>query len=307
MGDSLERRVCRLCGASAVVGRERIGTVWSGYGELLRLSLAGAEVPAVVVKVVRPGKGWGRGHQRKLRSYGVEQRFYDQFAGRCGTGCRVARCFEAARAEGGWTFVLEDLDAAGFPRRHDAPPARGLNACLRWLAAFHAAFLGEAPDGLWKTGTYWHLATRPDELRAMAPGPLRRAAPAIDARLNSARFSTLVHGDAKPENFCFSRDGRAVAAVDFQYVGGGVGVKDVAYLLAAEPAGVVEQGLELYFRSLGKILGAERSKAVEREWRALYPLAWADFHRFLAGWHPGWRFLPHEKRLTEQALRAVAR
>ena len=32
------------------------------------------------------------------------------------------------------------------------------------LAELHARFLGEAPEGLWSEGSYWHLATRLDEL-----------------------------------------------------------------------------------------------------------------------------------------------
>ena len=59
-------------------------------------------------------------------------------------------------------------------------------------------------------------------------------APELDRRLRAARFQTLVHGDAKPANFCFDARRGAVAAVDFQYVGGGCGMKDVAYLLSGE-------------------------------------------------------------------------
>ena len=49
--------------------------------------------------------------------------------------------------------------------------------------------------------------------------------------LNTAKFKTIIHGDAKLANFLFGPD--AVAAVDFQYVGGGVGIKDVAYFLSS--------------------------------------------------------------------------
>jgi len=54
----------------------------------------------------------------------------------------------------------------------------------------------------------------------------------IDHRLNSAKFQTLVHGDAKLANFCFGEKGE-IAAVDFQYVGKGCGMKDVAYLISS--------------------------------------------------------------------------
>ena len=77
----------------------------------------------------------------------------------------------------------------------------------------------------------------------------------------------------------------AVAAVDFQYVGGGCGIKDVAYLLHGAGGGVEERGLATYFTSLRETLAeVVDGDALEREWRDLYPLACEDFRRFLAGW-----------------------
>src|SRR5690606_32757 len=121
-----------------------------------------------------------------------------------------------------------------------------------------------------------HLATRPDELEALVDPALKAAAPQLDVVLRQTRFQTLVHGDAKTANFCFARDG--VAAVDFQYVGGGCGMKDVAYLLSeclspAECAAASEQHLDCYFRHL-RIALRERGRgvdaaAVEAEWRPL--------------------------------------
>jgi aminoglycoside phosphotransferase (APT) family kinase protein len=63
------------------------------------------------------------------------------------------------------------------------------------------------PDKLWKTGTYWHLKIRPDELAALTDAALKKAAPAINQKLQQAKYKTFVHGDAKLENFCFSKDG----------------------------------------------------------------------------------------------------
>jgi aminoglycoside phosphotransferase (APT) family kinase protein len=185
-----------------------------------------------------------------------------------------------------------------------------MRLCLRWLAAFHATFLGERPRGLWKVGTYWHLATRPDELEAMDDGALQWAAPLIDRRLSEARFRTLVHGDAKPANFCFSTGNDAVAGVDFQYVGGGCGMKDVAYLLGHEESERRVKGLlDHYFVTLRKELGRRGTdvdpKAVEAEWRSLYPFAWADHHRFLSGWAPSWSAPVRGRALTRQVIRSL--
>ncbi len=188
------RIIAEVTGASDATWHEHIQSVWAGHGELLRYQLHGADHPSVVVKHIRPGKGSGRSHDRKLRSYEVEQTWYQRWARRCDEVCRVARCLHAERKGGEWLFVFEDLDAAGFPRRHELPRGRRLDACLRWLASFHATFLGERPRGLWKTGTYWHLKTRPDELRAMKAGPLRKAA---SANLTSQRHNLAFASQAK--------------------------------------------------------------------------------------------------------------
>ena len=296
--DERAHRVAALAGAPTAERVARIQQLWGGYGEAARYALGGGAT--VVVKHVRPGHGTGRSHARKLRSYDVEQAWYARWAARCGSACRVPRALGCSKGDGEWLFVLEDLDAAGFAARAPFLGDARLDLCVRWLAAFHATFLGERPDGLWPIGTYWHLATRPDELAAMPAGRLRDAAATIDARLNAARFQTFVHGDAKPSNFCFGRD--AVAAVDFQYVGGGCGMKDVAYLLSGETRRATERALDVYFAALAEHL--DDAAPVEAEWRELFPWAWADFQRFLAGWAPGARDNAYGRSLTEQVLDA---
>ena len=293
----LAERVRRATGARACEIGSRLQALWGGYGELWRAELATKdEVASVVVKDVSPPPDdRSLAHRRKLRSYRVEQAFYARYAAACSEACRVPRALALRAEDGGFLTVLEDLDAAGFDERCRRVSEGQLSGTLRWLAAFHATFLGQAPDDLWKIGTYWHLATRPDELARMRHAPLRRAAPAIDARLSAARFRTFVHGDAKLENVCFARRDR-VALVDFQYVGGGVGVKDVAYFLSsclhpAECAVLVPRYLDEYFVVLRAAL-AERLEPsaldeLEREWRDLFPLAWVDLYRFLLGWAPG--------------------
>jgi aminoglycoside phosphotransferase (APT) family kinase protein len=243
----------------------------------------------------------------------VELAWYQRFAGRCDDGCRVPRLLASQRRGDGCWLVLEDLDAAGFSRRCRQPAASEQQTCLGWLAELHATFVGSAPDGLWRVGTYWHLATRPDELATMRDERLRDAAARLDARLSSARYRTLVHGDAKPDNFCFSPRGAEVraAAVDFQYAGGGPGIRDVAYFLdaalGAEPsAAEADEALDGYFSALRAALARRApdvdAAALEREWRSLYPAAWADFYRFLAGWAPHHPPSAYARRLLEQAI-----
>lgn len=309
----------RRTGADDVEPAEVIQSLWSGYGEIVRIRLTGHRSPTLVLKRVDPPtladhpRGWNtsRSHERKLRSYGVEQTFYEAYSPRCGDDARVPACIATHAVEGAWWMLLEDLDAAGFVGRRSRLTDAELDACLAWLAAFHATFVGVAPSGLWEVGTYWHLATRPDELESMTDAELRAAAPVLDARLNRCRFQTLVHGDAKVANFCFADLG-GVAAVDFQYVGGGCGMKDVAYFLSscmteAECEAAAPRHLDTYFGRLRTALRRRGATvdvdALEAEWRALYPIAWADFYRFLAGWSPGhWKMNGYSDRLTRAVL-----
>ena len=320
MKDKIKTRILEVTGASALVEGQRLQELWSGYGSIRRFGLVGAEAESIIVKHIRLGadsghpRGWNtsRSHERKLKSYQVESCWYQKWSQRCGAKCYVPKCY-AVEAEAEEVYiVLEDLDAAGFSERRSAASAAEIKACLKWLAHFHAEFVGEAPEGLWEVGTYWHLATRPDELNALKDAALKKAARAIDERLNQARHKTFVHGDAKIENFCFQKKGSRVAAVDFQYVGGGCGMKDVAYFIGSclhedECEKQVPGLLDYYFQVLGAALGSKERAIdfaeLETEWRELFPLAWADFHRFIKGWSPGhWKINGYSERVTREVI-----
>ncbi len=154
--------------------------------------------------------------------------------------------------------------------------------------------------------------TRPDELMALDDEALKGAAAQIDHLLRTAHFQTFVHGDAKLANFCFPDNGEQVAAVDFQYVGGGCGMKDVAYFIGSclyesDCERYEAVLLDYYFARLGEALKMRNSSidiaAVEQEWRALYPLAWTDFHRFVKGWSPGhWKIHSYSERLAREVV-----
>ncbi|VGO22294.1 phosphotransferase [Pontiella sulfatireligans] len=309
-------------GADRLIESEVIQSLWSGYGKIVRCRLEGSELDSVVVKHVHwpdsnhHPRGWNtsRSHERKVKSYQVETAFYEEYASRCDDSCRVPKCF-ALETHGDEVFmVMEDLDAAGYDGRRNRVTDAEIKACLSWLAGFHAAFMGTAPDGLWETGTYWHLETRPDELAELDDPALKATAGAIDQKLSDSPFQTFVHGDAKLANFCFSSDAR-VAAVDFQYVGGGCGMKDVAYFLGSclcedECERQEQKLLDYYFQSLETAL-KENGKAVdfpalEADWRALYPVAWTDFFRFLQGWSPGhWKIHRYSERLVRKVLEQI--
>ncbi len=322
--EGIEAVICRATGARSVLDTQVVQSLWSGYGQIVRCRLDGAAQPSVIVKHIRwPDErdhpyGWtsDRSHERKLHSYRVETMWYERHAKRCPDACRVPRPLASETRADDVILVLEDLDASGYAgRRRDVGEAE-LDACLSWLASFHATFMGQAPDGLWSTGTYWHLATRPDELDALDDGPLKAAAEVIDRQLAESRFQTIVHGDAKLANFCFDADGRRAAAVDFQYVGGGCGIKDVAYFIGScldeeESERLAPGLLDRYFELLAQALeqlGSELDRdELEGEWRALYPVAWTDFYRFLQGWSPGhWKLHRYSERLAREVLASIA-
>lgn len=312
MNEFVQATLLRSTGAAALGATEEIQSLWSGYGRILRVALQGAAQASVVVKHVQlpehsqHPRGWNTdlSHERKLRSYRVETTWYQAYSQR--SAARLPQCLAVETRGDETLMVLEDLDAAGFALRKRSVAWDDIEACLGWLAQFHASYLGQRPEGLWPVGTYWHLATRPQELAALTDPRLRAAAPAIDQRLNACRYQTLVHGDAKLANFCFARDG-SVAGVDFQYVGGGCGMKDVAYFVGSclsERDCERYEGriLDRYFAQLQAALPAPHP-ALEAEWRTLYRVAWADFHRFLQGWSPDhWKLNRYSERVTAEVM-----
>lgn len=325
MGLEVEKWICETTGATRCWEEMAVQRLWSGYGAILRYGLEGTERSSIIVKHVSPPnaadhpRGWNTdiSHERKLKSYKVESAWYQNYAIRCDNGCRVPECLAVERQGDEVFLILEDLDAVGFDGRRSRVSSTELKACLAWLAHFHATFIDSSVEDLWECGTYWHLDTRPDELKILeAEDPaLARAAGAIDGNLKESPFQTLVHGDAKLANFCFSEDGGSVAAVDFQYVGRGCGMKDLAYFIGSclnedecehQEADLLDQ----YFTALRAALAKRESgvdvDALEADWRKLYPIAWTDFHRFLKGWSPGhWKINGYSERLTREVLAQI--
>lgn len=282
--------------------RDTIQPLWSGYGEITRYHSVTLNRPVIVKQVAPPvdvnhPRGWHgeTSHQRKLSSYANEIRFYQHFAELCPPSCRVASCFAAHQASPEFTLVMEDLVDAGFVKLPKTLGVADMQPVLSWLAHFHARFLSENIEALWEVGCYWHLGTRQDEWQEMAEGALKQHAHCLDKQIRQARFQTLLHGDAKLANFNFTASLNDVAAVDFQYTGKGPGVRDLAYFVGSclnsdELFTHHDYILDTYFAYLSSACREYAPGidlvALEQEWRALYPVVWADFHRFLSGWKP---------------------
>ncbi len=312
MNEYFRSIILQKTGASSLIEKEMIQELWSGYGKILRIGLENAPSKSVVVKHVQlpiiktHPRAWNTdiGHQRKLKSYQVETKWYDLYSK--SSLARLPYCFAIVKQDDEVLMVLEDLDEAGYPLRKQTVSWKEIASCLEWMAQFHAAYLGQTPNELWEVGTYWHLETRPHELAALDDEKLKQSASAIDQKLNGCEFKTFVHGDAKLANFCFAKDGK-VAGVDFQYVGGGCGMKDVACFIGSclnekECEQLETKILDTYFEYLQNALN-ERNDPLEREWRSLYRVAWADFHRFLKGWSPNhWKINSYSERVTTEVI-----
>jgi hypothetical protein len=313
MNEHFKSIILKTTGAISLSEKETIQQLWSGYGKIMRIELQGANLDSVVVKHVQipqhknHPRGWNTdlGHQRKLKSYQVETNWYEQYSKN--SMARLPQILAIETKGDEVLMVMEDLNDAGYYLRKNVVTWEDISECLEWLARFHASYMGEIPTGLWKVGTYWHLDTRPQELEVLDDQRLKKTAAAIDKKLNHCKYKSFVNGDAKLANFCFAENGQ-VAGLDFQYVGGGCGMKDVAYFIGSclnenECEQYEDHILDTYFSHLQKALD-ERNEELENEWRSLYRVAWADFHRFLKGWSPGhWKINSYSERVTAEVIR----
>jgi len=308
---------------------EYLQELWSGYGSIVRCYSKNKKQSYIVkhIQTATPltehPRGWSgdNSHQRKIKSYQVETHFYRQYAAFCNKECnqenkqnsKVPTLYEVIELEDGCLLVMEDLHASGFTINADKNDWQKLKLAITWLANFHSKFMFTKADNLWSQGGYWHLDTRQDELATMPESSLKQHATQLDQRLKQAKYQTLIHGDAKFDNLCFHINDNSVAAVDFQYVGKGAGVVDLAYLAgsALDQFGLEEFGelvLPFYLQALKLALAHTHPTInfvqLSKEYEDLYPVAWADFYRFLLGWNPNsWKINTYINKMSEQGLK----
>jgi hypothetical protein len=322
MNETIYNSVLELTGAKSLTKIEEIQSLWSGYGSISRYSLQSASIDSIIIKQIQLNKmkshprGWSNqvGHQRKIKSYQVECSWYQDYNQSKDQNFRTAKCYGILGGDPETFILLEDLDAAGYPVRITHPSWASFCACIKWLASFHAHHLQVKPISLWEIGTYWHLQTRPEELKQLKDIPLKRAAYTIDQILNNSTYKTLVHGDAKIANFCFSESCDQVAAVDFQYIGAGCGMKDLAYFTGSCMQEIDAEKkeasiLNYYFDCFREesSLDSKEIDFLEKEWRSLYSVAWVDFQRFLKGWCPDhWKINQYSDKLQMELLRRIS-
>ncbi|MFT4682256.1 MAG: hypothetical protein ACI9YU_002113 [Flavobacteriales bacterium] len=315
MNPNFSNHLLNVTDSSACEEVEIIQSLWSGYGKISRFKLQGSAFDTVVVKHIslRKGnehpRGWNsdNSHNRKVRSYEVEIQWYQGWNQLCKESSRTPKFLGSFTQDAEHWIIMEDL-ASQYPVLKQQLDMAEIKTCLKWLANFHCTFINQEPADLWEIGTYWHLATRPEEFEKIEHEGLKRKAHQIDELLTGCSYQTIVHGDAKLANFCFSKSGKEVSAVDFQYVGRGCGMKDVAYFLGScltndECESHNEALLEFYFSELERAIGNSTLeidyKALELEWRIMFPIAWTDFTRFLLGW------MPSHQKVNNYSLRVM--
>ncbi|KAI7297563.1 hypothetical protein KC315_g18402 [Hortaea werneckii] len=180
-------------------------------------------------------------------------------------------------------------------------------------------------EGVWLNGGYTYLATRRKEYADLLEdsdsewsSALCQPIPTVDQSLAElvaqvlspdvssdasssaiSDYETLIHGDVKSENLFANTEGSAVAFFDFQYVGMGLGVCDLAklftcsvpmHMLTTDPlSGDValamtdgERGLlQRYQRTISSVSGKEYPwHELEMHWST----ALVDWLRFQASW-----------------------
>ena len=200
-------------------------------------------------------------------------------------------CIKAINKGDEFALVFKDFSKQVYSQA----TTENIKAILKWLAHFHAFHLNTKFDGLWPQGSYWHLDTRPDEFNNLPKkSDIKQAATKLNNALKQCDYQTLIHGDAKLANFAANSQGH-ILGYDFQYVGAGVGVVDVMYFMTSclddsELHKHAQTYLGYYFSQFKNALShyqpAVNADDVIAQWAHLWPVAWADFYRFLLGWSP---------------------
>ncbi|EFJ50549.1 hypothetical protein VOLCADRAFT_88467 [Volvox carteri f. nagariensis] len=139
----------------ASVKSRAIGSLWAGYGSVnsLQVQLKGqSSAVSLIVKDVRPPRGSGVSHERKMASYRVEEFFYKHVGPGLvsSTGLGIPRSLAIESSQSGFQFILTDLRAE-YP--HPAPDSLDGNQPASFLHERLMRTLQPPPRKI-----TWHLA-----------------------------------------------------------------------------------------------------------------------------------------------------
>ena len=276
--------------------------LWSGMGHIYKVSWNTCKnnLHSLVIKHVVPpsSRQQSVGDRRKTDSYRVETNFYDRLAAPLMQehGLNIPTpLFIERRANNEVLICMSHIETAAA---NEISAEQWTRRVLDFLASFHAAYWGTAKVdavveqvGLQPIGGYWYLKTRLDEHSNMPStgwqGRLKRAAAAIDDRLQRDAMQCLNHGDAKDANVLVSADGKDkdVYLCDFQYTGKGPPTKDLAYFFCTSATTDNEEAaLDFYLERLVEKLPAGVTPPSKQQLQESLDLAYCDFWRFMLGW-----------------------
>jgi hypothetical protein len=114
---------------------EVIQSLWSGYGELVRLVFQEKSIIVKHIKLPKTSKhprGWNTNlsHQRKLHSYEVEVSWYEKFSKNVDNNCRIPQGLKCFQKDDEWLIVMEDLASLGLEYAVKKATKNHLKACL---------------------------------------------------------------------------------------------------------------------------------------------------------------------------------
>lgn len=211
-----------------------------------------------------------------------------------------------------WSLLLQ------LPDRLDAYVLPPLEEARRRRRRQEGSKKNSAGSGLWLNGGYTYLATRRKEYESLARDTYSEWSDALCKNPTGSSMSiaemvalfltpcgrpveSYIHGDVKSENLFTTKDGDEVAFFDFQYVGLGLGVCDLAKLftcsvpldmLVDDAGGPLPEQLEMCDGEK-ELLQRYRSglikyrEATSYEWstfRRHWETALVDWCRFQASW-----------------------
>ena len=136
-----------------LIVEEEVQSLWSGYGQIIRCKsrkLNGQSEKSYIVKVIAPAnasnhpRGWNTStsHERKVKSYQVETNFYQHLAHLTDKYNKVPKLIASKVSNDFTLLVMEDLDESGYFVRKTEANWQSLSLSIRWLAYFHARFIG---------------------------------------------------------------------------------------------------------------------------------------------------------------------
>ncbi len=248
------------------VRAEQIGKGIGVSSALYRLHLQGSGCPTSVVVKLPALDEAAVFTSTVLRMYIREVRFFAELAGECPVRVPAGYHGDVDEESSRFVVVMEDLGALRTVDQVAGMDLADAERAVDELAAWHARWWGRA-DALAEAGATvslgdpiypavlpmvfaegWEKVTGAIELPASIVEVGERFAGAIErllAELSQAP-TTMLHGDYRADNMLFDGDGHVVL-LDFQLIGTGRGVYDLAYFvtqsLSAETAAAAERPL----------------------------------------------------------------